>query len=81
MSVTLVAEGSVSDYDSVQLTGLRERVATAADVAAAAVSVSVSPGSVLLRFGIWTADDAATQHVSEKLAVRRHRSNLRPWLR
>ncbi len=81
VSVTLVAEGSVSDYDSVQLTELRERVATAADVAAAAVSVSVSPGSVLLRLGIWTADDAATQHVSEKLAVRRHRSNLRPWLR
>jgi len=59
--VTIV--GSVSDYGPAELASMECKMAATAKVSCSAVTVTMSPGSVILDFAIVTTDAAATYSV------------------
>ena len=69
VSATLVAAGSVSDYDAAAQAELRRRLAVAAAVDEARVDLSVEAASVRLRFDVWLDSDEAAQAVATALAA------------
>ena len=61
VTVQVKAAGTVSDYDDARKAALEADMAAIAGVAANAVTVTVTAGSVILNFVILTADPAATK--------------------
>ena len=61
VTVQVKAAGTVTDYDDAKKAALEVAMAATAGVAANAVTVTVTAGSVILNFVILTADPAATK--------------------